>query len=137
MRLSKGSALGVFAAIHLAEWGGSAPIQVGEMARSFDVSVDSLVEVLQQLVRARILHSRRGPAGGFTLHKPPREITLLEIVEAVDGPLDGSLPRSGRVKGKEKARERIELACMEAATYCRGLLANTCISDLAEPPASG
>lgn len=44
-----------------------------------------LVKILQQLVRRNLLVSARGRGGGFALSRPPSQITLLDIVEAIDG----------------------------------------------------
>jgi len=46
--------------------------------------------VLQRLVKANFLKSNRGPSGGFALKKTPKEISLLEIYEAIEGTLDVS-----------------------------------------------
>jgi Rrf2 family protein len=63
------------------------PLTVSEAARTLPVSGHHLAKVLQRLARAGLLDSTRGPHGGFTLARPPSEITLLEIYEAVEGEL--------------------------------------------------
>ena len=60
---------------------------VGEMAKELKVSEAHLSKVLQRLGRVGLVRSIRGPRGGFTLGKDPRRITLLEVYEAIDGPL--------------------------------------------------
>lgn len=57
------------------------------IAGSLDVSQAHLQKVLQRLGRAGLVHSERGPRGGFTLARPPERITLLEVYEAIEGPL--------------------------------------------------
>src|SRR5690349_11192983 len=47
---------------------------------------DFLAKLFQKLVRAEILRSSKGRGGGFALARPPREITLMDICEAIDGP---------------------------------------------------
>ena len=46
-----------------------------------------LTHILLQLKRARLVRSMRGAQGGYTLQKPPEKISLLQIVEAIDGPV--------------------------------------------------
>ena len=46
-----------------------------------------LFKVLEKLIKANILRSKRGPGGGFSLTRPAKDITILEIIEAVDGPM--------------------------------------------------
>ncbi len=55
--------------------------QIAEIAR---IPPDYLSKILQNLRRAGIVASRRGVNGGFTLERPPSEITLLEVVNAID-----------------------------------------------------
>lgn len=63
-------------------------VSTHQIATAFDASEAHLSKVLQRLARNGIVRSIRGPRGGFTLNKAPQEITLLEIYEAIDGPID-------------------------------------------------
>ncbi len=56
-----------------------------QLAAYFDLPAPYLAKQLQSLVRAGILTATTGPRGGFRLARPPGEITLLQVVEAVDG----------------------------------------------------
>jgi len=67
-----------------------------ELAATLGVSQAHLAKVLQRLARAGLVHSVRGPAGGFVLRRPAGEITLLEVYEAVMGPLRPSPCLLGR-----------------------------------------
>ncbi len=62
-------------------------ISVREIVEKLPVSSAHLAKVLQRLARQGVLDSLRGPHGGFRLARAPEEMTLLEIYEAVDGPL--------------------------------------------------
>jgi Rrf2 family cysteine metabolism transcriptional repressor len=67
--------------------GGSDPVPIGELARRRDIPVQFLEQLFATLRRAGLLRSQRGVKGGYTFAKPPSEITVLEIVELLDGPL--------------------------------------------------
>lgn len=56
-----------------------------QLAQYYDLPAPYLAKQLQALVRAGVLTASTGPRGGFRLARPPDEITLLQIVEAVDG----------------------------------------------------
>ncbi len=59
----------------------------GEVARRQGISPAFLGKIVQSLARGRILATRRGVGGGISLARPPELITLLQIVEAVEGPV--------------------------------------------------
>ena len=61
---------------------------VREIAESLHVSEAHLAKVLQRLGRTGLVTSARGPAGGYLLARPRGKITLLDVVEAIDGPLE-------------------------------------------------
>ena len=76
--------------------GGAGPVPIGEIARRRDIPVQFLEGMFATLRRAGILHSQRGVKGGYTFARPPGEITVLEVVEALEGTLgpeaDGADP---------------------------------------------
>jgi len=63
------------------------PLTVREMAEKTGASFHHLAKVFQRLRRAQLVMSTRGPRGGFTLSRPPERITLLEVYEAIEGPV--------------------------------------------------
>ncbi|MGD8414149.1 MAG: Rrf2 family transcriptional regulator [Candidatus Latescibacterota bacterium] len=60
------------------------PMVTANLAKATDVPMGYLYKVLQQLGRRDLVQSQRGSKGGFTLRKKPEEITLLEVINAVD-----------------------------------------------------
>lgn len=129
MRLGRAAAYAVFATAHLAENANGTPIQGRDIAEACGVPSGHLLKILQQLVRAQILSSERGPAGGFVLRKPAEEITLLEIVEAIEGPISGDLLLRNMAAAKERARARLERTCQEVANYAKTTLGHARIAD--------
>ena len=61
-----------------------------EIAETLDASEAHLSKVLQRLARSGLVKSSRGPRGGFSLGKKSKEISLLDIFEAIEGPLKAS-----------------------------------------------
>jgi Rrf2 family transcriptional regulator, cysteine metabolism repressor len=72
----------------LAELGrsGDGPVPIGELARRRDIPVQFLEQLFASLRRAGILKSQRGVKGGYTFARPLADITVLEVVELLDGP---------------------------------------------------
>jgi Rrf2 family protein len=66
---------------------GDGRVTASRCAQELGVSPSYLAKVLQALVHASLLASTRGAAGGFELARDPAELTCLEVLEAVDGPL--------------------------------------------------
>ena len=60
------------------------PVTIPELARTTKIPSGYLAKVLRQLSRAGLVHSQRGPNGGSVLLRPPEEITVLDVVQAVD-----------------------------------------------------
>lgn len=77
----------------LATWGHRGePVTATFMAEARNIPEKYLVHILLQLKRAKLLTSMRGAQGGYLLARPPEQITLLDIVHAIDGPILDPLP---------------------------------------------
>lgn len=63
------------------------PVPIGELARRRDIPVQFLEQLFAVLRRAGVLRSQRGVRGGYCFARAPEEITVLEIVELLDGPV--------------------------------------------------
>jgi Rrf2 family protein len=69
----------------LGRLGGAAPVPIAELARRRDVPVQFLEQLFAVLRRAGVLKSQRGVKGGYSFAREPSEITVLELVELLDG----------------------------------------------------
>ena len=79
-----------YAVLALAELGrsaGSGPVPIGELARKRDVPVQFLEQLFATLRRAGVISSQRGVKGGYRFAREPSTVSVLEIVELLDGPL--------------------------------------------------
>lgn len=88
MRLSARADYALRAVIELAAGAGS-HITAEQLARSQHIPGKFLEAILTQLRRAGLVRSQRGPEGGFWLARPPSEISLADVIRAIDGPLVG------------------------------------------------
>jgi Rrf2 family cysteine metabolism transcriptional repressor len=75
------------ALVELHRQGSVGPVPIAELARRRDIPVQFLEQLFATLRRAGILRSQRGVKGGYTLARPADEVTVLELVELLDGPL--------------------------------------------------
>jgi Rrf2 family transcriptional regulator, iron-sulfur cluster assembly transcription factor len=103
MKLSTKSRYGVRALFDLAYNSGSLPSQVQDISRRQDISPRYLEQIFQNLKKAGILTSKRGPKGGYCLAKKPEEISVKDILLATEGAslfVDCVVTTDGRKKRK-------------------------------------
>lgn len=106
----------VLALAELARSAGPDPVPIGELARKRDVPVQFLEQLFAVLRRGGIVSSQRGVKGGYRFAREPSSITVLEVVELLDGPL-----------GRDA-----EGVFADAAGAARRVLAQTTIADVLE-----
>jgi Rrf2 family transcriptional regulator, iron-sulfur cluster assembly transcription factor len=85
MIYSKPCMHGLRAMIHIATCNPEVPVRGEDIARDAGLPQPFLSKILKTLASKGILHSVRGPGGGFRLARRPEEISLLNVVEAIDG----------------------------------------------------
>ena len=96
MELSTKTAYGVVALLELGSIHPSGQLlQVAEIARRQGIPERYLEQMLTALRRGGLLHSIRGPRGGYRLARPPAQIHLHEVVDCLEGPPADPRPRSG------------------------------------------
>lgn len=84
--LSKACIYGIRAAIYVAiEDGENKYIPISKIAKELYLSSHFLTKILQELTKKEILESYKGPNGGVKLIKPAKDVSLMEIVESIDG----------------------------------------------------
>jgi Rrf2 family protein len=87
MQITRQADYAVRAVLYLAERGLTARVPTAEIGREQRIPVTFLAKIMAQLSSAGIVRSTRGAHGGITLGRPADEISLLDIVEAIDGPM--------------------------------------------------
>jgi Rrf2 family protein len=96
------------------------PVPAARLAEFHDVSGSYLAKQLQALSRAGLVRSTQGQSGGYTLTRPPDEITVLDVVEAVDGDRPTFVCTEIRRRGPMAAPPE---RCAQACTIARTMIA--------------
>jgi Rrf2 family transcriptional regulator, cysteine metabolism repressor len=129
MKMTRASSYAVHAITYMASQKHDHPVASHHIAEARDIPERFLLKVLKPLVSARVLHSMKGPNGGYRLARSPRDITLLEILEAVDGPIRGQAP-FGDERGNGNLDHKLDNICKQMADQTRRHLAKVRISEL-------
>lgn len=87
MRLTRGSDYGLRGMVYMARQPVGQVCLVSQVAAAEDLPESYLAKIFQDLARNRLLMSHRGAKGGFSLVSEPEEVNLLQIIEAVEGPI--------------------------------------------------
>ena len=87
MQITRQADYAVRAMLYLSRIGTTSRAATSEVAREQHIPPSFLAKIISQLSIAGLLHTARGARGGVSLAREPKEITLLEVVEAIDGPI--------------------------------------------------
>ena len=92
---------------------GEGPIKADQLAVAQDIPINFLRDIMRELRRDRIVRSQRGPDGGFWLARPASEISLADIIRAIDGQLlgvRGERPENVTYPGAAEPLQRVWIA---------------------------
>ena len=133
MRLNRGVEYGIEGLTYLARAGADRALLLREVSRATAIPETFLSKIFQRLVRNGLIRSRRGFRGGFHLARPASQITLREVVEALQGPI-ASARRHGPA-GPEtlagRAQGLLQQVLKEAQARVRAVFDETTVADLA------
>ena len=132
MRVSAKTDYALRAAVELAAAHGTgAPVKGEKLATTQSIPLRFLENILLQLRHAGIVESRRGADGGYKLARPPEEITLADVIRAIDGPLagvSGQRPETLEFKGTSEPLRDVWIAVRASL---RGVLEAVTLADVA------
>jgi Rrf2 family protein len=131
MKLSRTVVYAVQASIHLAQSQGKGPIPCSQLASEGKMPERFLLQILRHLVARGILASTRGVDGGYELDRPADEVSLLDVIEAIDGPLVTELPLGDGMVGR--SRERLTEAIGQITKQMREQLSAIKLAHLMPP----
>jgi Rrf2 family protein len=130
MKFTSASVHALHALKYLAKQPRGQPIVAETIATAEGLHWRFLLRLLNLMEKAGILRTKRGRFGGYMLARPARSITLLEVVEAVDGPVRFDVPPPPAGGGARLDAE-LRRVCDAAAEAARRRLARVTVADLA------
>ena len=133
MRLTQASVYAIHALVYMARRRQTTSMPSHEIARAQRIPEKFLLKLLKNLAQSGVLRSVRGPGGGYRLARTPVDISLLEILQAMDDPILGQVTVASDQTDAELDR-RLEAIWEEAALHLRHHFASVNLSSLATKP---
>jgi Rrf2 family protein len=129
MRISAKADYAVRAAAELAA-AGEEPVKGEKLAEAQDIPLQFLEHILLELKHARLVRARRGARGGYWLARPPEEITLANVIRAVEGPLANIQDQAPEATTYPGHAERLTDVWIAVRASLRRVLEEVTVADL-------
>jgi Rrf2 family protein len=130
MRMSRSTGYGLLAINYIAKQKKDKLVMSNEISKKYNIPLEYLLKILQNLTRANILRSKRGPRGGFSLARHVSRISMLDILEAVEGPMNMSLGLDENAPKNDKFANKAEKAYAKILNQTKAAYKKVKISDL-------
>jgi Rrf2 family protein len=130
VRVSAKTDYAIRAALELAAAADDKPVKGERIATAQSIPLRFLENILMQLRHAGLVESRRGAEGGYRLAKPAAEVTLADVIRAIDGPLagvSGARPETLGFSGHAEPMKDVWIAVRAAL---RGVLERVTLADV-------
>ncbi len=131
MKISRTVVYAIQATLQLAQSKTGGPIPCSQLAATNSMPERFLLQILRSLVTHGILNSTRGVVGGYTLQRRPQDITLLDLLEAIEGPLAANVPSNGSLSDYTLAK--LQRALDDVTNAKRQELGRITLADLVPP----
>jgi Rrf2 family transcriptional regulator, cysteine metabolism repressor len=128
MKLSRTVGYALQATMQLAEAKSGTPIPCSQLAAQGQMPERFLLQILRNLVTHGILHSTRGVDGGYTLERSAADISLLDLIEAIDGPVFSHSPLTEGIS--QQSSDQLSAALQQVTATARKQLADIKIASL-------
>jgi Rrf2 family protein len=132
VRITAKADYAVRAAVELAASGGSGPVKAEQISEEQGIPLNFLENILAELRRAGIVESRRGAAGGYLLARPAAEVSLADVIRAVEGPLANVRGLSPDGLEYEGSAARLRDVWVALRANVRGVLEQVTLADVAK-----
>jgi Rrf2 family iron-sulfur cluster assembly transcriptional regulator len=132
MKLTRGGEYGIRGVLYLAQQNDGKVNMLSAIAKAQDVPPRFLAKIFQALAKAGVVKSHRGAKGGFSLARPASEITIKDVVEAVEGPINLNVCLIGQGECDRDATCTMHPVWLEAQDKMMSVLAKANFADLAK-----
>ena len=129
MKISRSTGYALVAVGYIAQNYQQGAVLAARISKEYTIPLEYLLKILQQLVRANVLRSKRGPRGGFFLARDAGNISMLEIIEAVDGPMFSHLQLAEQTNNAPFAM-KMEKVCNDVTEQVKAIFAKAMLSEL-------
>jgi Rrf2 family protein len=136
VRITAKADYAVRAALELAAAEDGAPVKGEQLAEAQEIPLQFLEHILLELKHARIIRTKRGARGGYWLARPADEITLADVIRAVEGPLANIQESAPEDTGYPGNAQHLRDVWIAVRANLRAVLESVTLADLtgAEPP---
>jgi Rrf2 family protein len=131
VRVSAKTDYAIRAALELAAAEDATPIKGERIATAQSIPLRFLENILMQLRHAGLVESRRGAEGGYRLAKPAEDVTLADVIRAIDGPLAGVSGTRPEMLAFDGAAEPMREVWIAVRAALRGVLEQVTLADVA------
>ncbi len=129
MRLAPAAEFAIRGVLVLAEHYGEGPVNLDKICRIRDLSKQYMTKIFASLNRAGITQAIRGKHGGYVLNREPKDVTLLEIIEAVEGPIQMNFCMQEPPHCKQKPGCPVHPVWEDIQNYIRTRLGSVTMAD--------
>lgn len=130
MQLSRRVQYALYGMFDLAYNGAGEPVHVRRIGERQRIPEAFLEQIFQHLRRAGLVAGKRGPGGGFVLARPAAEISLREVIEALEGPIRAAAPPEREPDEEGGGAHRPDFLFEDLARRYAGLLSEIRLSDV-------
>lgn len=129
MKISRSTGYALVAVGYVAQNYQQGAVLAARISKEYNIPLEYLLKILQQLVRANVLRSKRGPRGGFFLARDAETISMLEIIEAVDGPMFSRLQLAEQTNNAPFSL-KMEKVCGNVTEQVKAIFAKAKLSEI-------
>jgi Rrf2 family protein len=139
LRLSKKADYALIAMKHLAvrgDRGFQASVSAREIAEQYDIPIELMAKVLQRLVRKGLLVSHQGTRGGYRLARTPVQISVADVIQAIEGPVAVTACRTDEGECEQFSKCNVRDPLYKVRDRILAALGECTIAELAAEPTS-
>ncbi len=132
LKLTKKTDYGLIAMRHLAEHHDLGACSAKDLAEMYGIPQEALAKILQKLVKSQLLVSQQGTNGGYLLARGPQEISALEVIRAIEGPLFLTSCSTGKTDCEQVDRCNIREPLRKVSRTIEEVLSRLTLFDMTE-----